>query len=195
MRRALVVIAAIALGGCSVDPATPTRYYRVEVATSAARDDFRGRIVVEPFEAYGIYTERPLVFRSGGALEQYNYALWAEPPAVMLRDSLIVHLRAAFGSSQVLQAGGRARGDFTVRPRLKRLDHQLGGKAQAAFAVEFRVTDAEDNERVLLTFDETAPVGGNSVEDFVAATDRLAARAYDLLVEKIRALPPAATPG
>ncbi len=194
---AIAVIATLLVAACSADPATPVRYYRVEVAPAPAAGDFSGRIVVEPFEVYGIYTERPLVFRSGdsaGVLEQYNYQFWAEPPAIMLRDSLVTHLRSAFKSAQVLQAGGRARGDLTVRPRLKRLDHVLG-RREAAFAVEFRVTDADDNERLLLSFDETVAAGGSSIEDYVAATDRLAAKAYAALVERIRALPPAATPG
>jgi ABC-type uncharacterized transport system auxiliary subunit len=87
------------------------------------------------------------------------------------------------------------RGDYSIHARLKRLEHKLGPSPQAAFAAEFRVVDGDDNERALVYFDETAPAAGGSVEDFVLAMDQLVAKAYAQLAEKIRALPPAATPG
>jgi uncharacterized lipoprotein YmbA len=184
----LLTCAALALVGCSVTPAPPVHYYRVEISAPASASSFAGRIVVEPFETYGIYTERPLLFRSGDAthaLEQYHYQFWAEPPAVALRDSLVVYLRGAFASAQVVQAGGRTRGDLTVHARLKRFEHLLGSPSQAAFAVEFRVVDADDNERLQWAFDEKASAGGASVEDFVAAMDQLVAKAYSGLVERL----------
>jgi uncharacterized lipoprotein YmbA len=185
----MAALAALAIVACSVAPAPPVRYYRVEVAAPQGSSAFAGRIVIEPFESYGINNERPLVFRSHdatSALEQYNYQFWAEPPGVMLRDSLIAYLRGAFASAQVTQAGGRVRGDLAIHARLKRLEHVLGSSPEAAFAVEFRVTDAEDNERLLLIFDEKAPVSGSSVEDFVGAMDQLVAKAYARLTEQLR---------
>ncbi len=184
----MAALAALAIVACSVAPAPPVRYYRVEVAAPQSGSTFAGRIVIEPFESYGINNERPLIFRSQdatSALEQYHYQFWAEPPGVMLRDSLISYLRGAFANAQVTQAGGRARGDLTVHPRLKRLEHVLGSSPQASFAVEFRVNDAEDNERLLLDFDEQAPVSGSSVEDFVSAMDRLVGKAYANLAERL----------
>lgn len=185
--RTLAAVVLLALAGCSVAPAPPERYYRVEVAPAAGAASPGGRIAVESFETYGIYNERALLFRAGsGALEQYHYQFWAEPPGVMLRDALVAYLRGAYGADRVLPAGGRARGDFTLRARLRKLEHLPGSPPQAALAVEFTVTDRDDQPRLTLAFDETAVAAGPSAEDFVAAMDQLVAKAYARLAERLR---------
>jgi len=194
----------LALTSCAVDPAPPVRYFRIEIPVPGSVSRFSGRILVEPFEAYGINNERSIVFRSReatSALEQYHYASWAEPPGVTLRDSLIAYLRGAFPQAQILPAGGRTRGDFTLRPRLKRLEHVLGSPAQAAFAAEYRVTDFDDEDVLQVAFDDKAAAAGASVEDFVAALDPLIGKSYGNLADQlrkaleIRSPPPAAKPG
>lgn len=189
MRIALAITLGLTLSACSVAPAPPDRYYRVEVPPAGSTTNFSGRILIEPFEAYGIYNERPLVFHAAdasSALEQYHYQFWAEPPGMMLRDAMIAYLRTGLSGAQVEAAGGRQRGDLTVHTRLKRLEHRLGSPPQAVFAAEFRIIDASDNERATLVFDETIAAGGASVEDFVLAMDQLVGKAYGQLVERVR---------
>jgi ABC-type uncharacterized transport system auxiliary subunit len=138
-----------------------------------------------------VYNERPLIFIEGnasGTLQQYHYQSWAEPPGVMLRDALIAYLRTALSGASIDSAGSRLRGDFIVHARLKRLEHRLGSPPQAAFAVEFRIIDAADNERALLSFDEVAPAAGASIEDFVGAMDQLVGKAYAALAARVREL-------
>jgi uncharacterized lipoprotein YmbA len=185
-----VLVVALALTACSVSPTPPERYYRVEIPATAGTASFKHQIVVEPFEVYGAYSERPLLFRSAdkdSALEQYHYQYWVEPPAIMLRDSLVACLRNAFGAAQVLASGSRVRGDLIVRPRLKRFEHVTGGSGpRAAFSAEFTVTDNANNLLFVLDFNDEATAAGSSVEDYIAAMNGLVAKAYARLSERLR---------
>jgi len=199
-RLALVACAGTTMffiAACSTAPAPPERFYRVEAPAASSTTSLQGRILIEPFEAYGVYNERPILYLSpeaSGTLQQYHYQFWAEPPGMMLRDAMIAYLRTAFSGAQVESAGGRARGDYVVHTRLKRLEHRLGSPAQAQFAAEFRVVDAADNERAIVLFDEVAPAAGGSVEDFVAAMDQLVGKAYAQLAARLREVTSAPRP-
>ena len=187
----------LCIAACSTAPAPPERFYRVEAPAASSTTSLPGRIVVEPFEAYGVYNERPILYldaAASGTLQQYHYQFWAEPPGVMLRDALIANLRTAFSGAQIESAGGRVRGDYVVHARLKRLEHRLGSPPQAQLALEFRVVDAADNERAVVLFDDVAPAAGASVEDFVLAMDQLLGKASAQLAERLRAITSAPGP-
>ncbi len=191
------LIAVLTLCACSTAPAPPERFYRVEAPAASSTTSLPARIVVEPFEAYGVYNERPILYLSAdasGTLQQYHYQFWGEPPGVMLHDALIAYLRTAFSGAQIESAGGRVRGDYVVHARLKRLEHRLGSPAQAQFAVEFRIVDAADNERAIVLFDDVAPAAGGSVGDFVLWMDQLLGKACAQLAGRRRELSSPARP-
>ena len=187
---ATMIVVAVLAAACSVDPAPPERNYRVDIATPAGAAPFKGTIVVEAFQAQGVYSERPLLFRHSGdvaVLEQYHYQFWAEPPAAMMRDGLVSYLRGAFGTGQVFPADARARGDYTVRARIRRFEQIVDGdKSRAALAMEFIVSDGAGNPRFVLDFNEEATAAGRSLEEHVAALTSLTAKAYATLGDRLR---------
>lgn len=172
---------ALALAACSSAPAQPQRYFRLTAVPVEVRLEFPATIIVGAVEAYGVASERPLLYRSSAdsrALEQYHYSLWSEPPAIMLRDVLVGHLRAAFGADRVLAVDTRLRPEYRVRTRLKRLEQIPAKNApRAALGLEFTVTGAQDEILFVLDFSEEVTAAGNSVEDHVAALEGLMARA------------------
>lgn len=197
-RLALFVL-GLALAACSSTPSQPQRYYGLAAVPVEGPLEFPAMIVIGAIEAYGVVAERPLLYRSSAdsrALAQYHYSLWREPPAIMLRDALVGHLRAAFGAARVLAVDTRLRPEYRVRTRLKRLEQVLGNKAsRAVLALEFTVTGAQDELLFVLDFAEETAAAGLSVEDHVAALEGLMAKACRELEHRLvqAAAPGAAT--
>lgn len=193
MRALLAALAgALLCGACATaDPPPPDRYYRLAGADAGRKVDWKVRIVVQPVEAHGVYSERPLLFRRGGAeapLEQYHYHLWAEAPAQLLGDLLADHLRAVYGGTSVFSPGARVPPDLVIRPRLRALEQVQEPSLQARLALQFVVTDDLHAPLLALDFDESEPLGGPSPEEFAAGINRLAVRACAQLAEKLATL-------
>lgn len=188
MRLAGCLVAAALTCACASAPLPVDRYYRIEVAaapgiTVAGTEP----ILLEPFEALGVYAERALLYQEAGpAMRQYGHQFWSEPPASMLSDALAATLRAALGASRVHTRATRERPAIQVRPRLRKLEQVLGADgARAAYAVDFTVTDRDGRPRFVLSFDETEPAATSGPDTYVTALDVLVARANARLVERL----------
>lgn len=192
IRAALLAIVTLA-AGCASDPPPPDRYYRLEPVAATPAGAWNRRIVVQPFEAHGVYSERALLFRrqaaGGTALEQYNYHYWAEPPALMLGDLVTDHLRGAFGERQVYRSSSRVRPDIVVRPRLRNLVQVLDPQPQALLSIQFTVTDDLNAPLLVVEFDEAAALPGTAPRDYIEAINRLAGQAAQRLAAQLAALP------
>lgn len=172
------LLAVILLGGCAAAPVPINAYYTLAPVVDAKPSALRARLLVEPFQMLGIYTERPLLYRRGVVLSQYRYQFWAEPPALMWRNALMDALRDA-GAENVLTPEMRVNPDHTIRTRLKRMEQILDGDAaQARLALEFSVTDASDRGVLMLDFDEQQALESDNPEDYAKAINQLAGRAF-----------------
>ncbi len=190
-RAALTTFAAALLAACAATPTPPDRYYPL-LPPSPAPDSVVAQpsaVLLEPFDAFGIYGERNLIYRrpeAGGALEQYRHQFWAEPPTLMLGDGLKMALRSALGPTRVHGRETRARPDYLIRPRLRRLVPRiapLGSRAE--LAIEFSVVDQSNEPRFVLLFEESQAAAGNSPEAFVAAASALAAQANARFIKRL----------
>jgi uncharacterized lipoprotein YmbA len=187
-------LAVLVVAGCASSPLPVDRYYRIDAPVPAAASaSSTAAILLEPFEARGVYAERALLFRDAGegvALRQYGHQFWTEPPSLMLDDALTASLRAAFGESRVHARASRERPDLQVRPRLRKLEQVIdGGHGAAAYAVEFTVTDQDGRPRFVVSFDETEAAQTAGPDAYVKALDALVARANAKLVERLSAEP------
>ncbi len=183
MRALTVFVAVLLVQACSNLPAPPPdQYFRLATPPAAAAVSSAVRIQVENVEAHGVYAERPLLYRSGGksaAAQQYRYELWAEPPAKMLRNTLVDHLRSQYGADRVWTSEARARADFVLRGRLRALDQlREGAGGRALLSLEFLVNDAEGNVVAVFEYSEEIPAASISVSDYVAALNQGLTRAY-----------------
>lgn len=193
MIRAALLALLVLAAGCASDPPPPDRYYRLESIPAESAGKWNRRIVVQPFEAHGVYSERALLFRreaaGGTAIEQYNYHYWAEPPALMLGDLVADHLRGAFGERQVHRSASRVRPDVVVRPRLRNLVQVLDPEPRALLSIQFTVTDDVNSPLLVLDYDEAAPLPGTAPREYIEAINRMAGEAAAQLAAKLAALP------
>lgn len=190
-RWPLLLLALCAfVSACAVQPRPVDLYYRLDgVAQAAPFAADAPSVLVEPFDAFGLYAERPLIFRRAeaqGAAEQYRHQFWIEPPALMLSDGLRRSLRTALGDAKVHPRNARERAAYVIKPRLRRLEQVVEpGGARAEFAVDFLVTDEANAPRFVVTVEEAQKVASDSPAAFAIAASELAAKANLKLLERL----------
>lgn len=190
-----VACVGVLLAGCAGEPVPVERFYRPDVAVPAARTPLRARILVESFDAAGVYGDRALVFRGeDGTYRQYHYHSWIEAPSNLLRDSLADYLRTVFGAGQVFTPQARVDGDVRLRARLRHLDQlRDGAGSRAGLGLEVVLSDRDDELLGTLNFDESEACAGAGPGDCQQADAALLGRAYaqiaDLIDAKARKLP------
>lgn len=184
-----LLLLTLLLSACAAPQVAPDRYYRIESAAEAPKVAQPLDVMLESFDAFGVVAERQLIFRrpeAGGAWEQYRQQFWAEPPARMLTDGLLATLRTALGAEQVHGRNSRTRADWVLRPRLRRLEQQLDADgAKAHVAIDFVVTNENNEPRFVVVFDQTQPIESATPEAFARAAEQLAAKANLRLVERL----------
>lgn len=182
----LIAAMALLLASCAAAPVPTTAYYTLTPVSETKSSALKARLMVEPFQIIGIYTERPLLYRRGVALTQYRYQFWAEPPALMWRDALIDGLRG-HGATNVLTPETRVSADYILRSRLKRMEQVLDeGAAQAVLALEFVVADSAGRVVLSQDFDQQQKLDSDDPEDYVKAINQLAGRAFTQLNAGLR---------
>lgn len=179
-----MVLCAMLAVACASSPPPPDRFYRMNVPAPGGMQALTGTVVVEPFEAHGIYAGRELLYARGGAIEPYFYQHWAEPPAVMMQDALVQYLRAALPRARVLTPSMSASPDYRIRARLRALEQRVDDR-RAALAVEFTLLDAHGEFLGTLNFDDEAPLADLTVARYVEAQDALAAKAFAELTARL----------
>lgn len=192
MLKPLLLLGPLLVAGCASRPLPAELYYRLDSAVPGppAVSDAPA-VLVEGFNAHGLYAERPLIFRrpqAQGALEQYRHQFWVEPPAQMLADGLHRTLRQALGEARVQPRSARTRADWVVRPRLRRLEQVLDGAggSVAEYAVDYFVTDESNAPRFVLSFEEKMASADDSPAAFAKTASDLAVKANLALLERLR---------
>lgn len=185
IRVGAIVIVTLLLAACAAGPAPlPDVYFRLEPPPAPALGPLARRIVVEPVEAPGIYSERPLLWARGPALQQYYRHYWAEAPSRQLQEALVTALRQA-GATQVYSAADRVRGDLYLRCRLRRYELQTEGPRRAVLALEMLVTDGGQRPVLRLDFARDKPVADASPRAYVDAQAALSGEAFAGLARRL----------
>ena len=170
----LAVLAAAALCGCL--GGRPVKYFTVTIpaASAPAEHAFPIALVVGHISAPEILQDQPIVYRSGrNEIGAYQYHLWAEPPAQMIKIALIRRLRASGRYQSVTRLGGSTRGDFELRGRLYDFEEVDNGKTiTAKVSMNFDLIDRATHKPVWNHFySRTDPVQGKNITAVVAALD------------------------
>lgn len=191
MKRLMLLWTTVCAGlsACATQPLPADLHYRLDAAAEIATLPTSPALLLESFDAFGLYAERPLIYRRAdaqGAVEQYRHQFWIEPPALMLSDGLRRSLRNAFGDAKVHARNARERTAYVIKPRLRRLEQVIEPTGvRAEFAVDFLVTDAAHAPRFVLQFEESLRVDSDAPAAFAAAASELAAKANRRLVERL----------
>ena len=190
-KRFGLLLASLLLSACAAQTVPSDRYYRIALQAVAQIKPLTDppQIMLEPFQASGVYAERALVYRrpeARGALEQYRQQFWLELPALMLTDGLREALRTAAGDERVQARDARLKVAYIVTPRLRKLDQVLGPEgARAEYEVEFVVTDEDNETRFVERVDLAVALADTHPQSFADATSKLAAQANQKLIERL----------
>lgn len=148
VRHLALAAVAAALGGCALlgsDDRRPPAVYVLTLPRAEAPATIApcGTLEVhEPAPAAGFASARMLYQREPHRLEAFAYARWAEPPASMVQEALVVALEASGLFSAVLPAPAPVPADVSVAGDLLRvLQHFDGGASEAEVGLDVRVVD------------------------------------------------------
>jgi ABC-type uncharacterized transport system auxiliary subunit len=185
MKHLIAALTLCALAACGSAPAVEDRYYRPAVAVpTAPHAPLKVRLIVEPFEMHGLYSDRPLVYVDrSGAYQQSNHNNWIEPPSIMLASSLLDTLRAAYGNDAAFLPDARVAAEITVRTRIRRFERLPRAEpVQALLSLEIVVTGRGSKLIGSVDFEESAAAGKN-IPDYVQTQAALLAKAYAKLLD------------
>lgn len=151
-----VILAAVAMVGCTPQEIPQDRYYRLspdfaEVPRSTA--PLPGGVVVDRPEADGLLSERAIIYvvpDAPSTLHTFSYHLWAVPPAIMLQDLLVRCLRAGAVADQVLTPEVRAATRYTLLSRLQQMELQSGPSRQVVLSLDIGLRD--DKKKALVVW-------------------------------------------
>jgi len=185
MRRSAILAAALLLlGGCASQPLPRDHYYRLEVEpprTSAA-PYLKGTVEVASFRADGLVADRPLTWVTADApheLQVYHYHQWTAPPAALLQDALVEHLRGAGIADRVVTPELRAAPDFVVVGRLRRLEMVTGATPAVLVDLELALREINPDRVVLVkSYRERRAVSDESIGTAVLAMGEVVTDLY-----------------
>lgn len=193
----LAPLPLLLLAACAQPELPKDHFYRVQAAAPERKPGaplFKGTVEVRRFVADGLTAGRPIVFSEAGndhRLRAYHYHFWTEPPIVMLRDQLIDYLRAANVAAMVVPAEMRARPDFRLTAKIKRLEKVVGPRPSAVAELELGLQDESNGEIVhLANYRLEVGAASQSVGDAVIAMNKAVTEIYRRFVASLRKLRP-----
>lgn len=174
VRLTLAVLAVTAF--CSCLGGRPIKYFTVTIpaASQPAAHALPVTLVVGHISAPEILQDQPIVYRSGrNEIGAYQYHLWAEPPAQMIKTALIRRLQASGQYQAVTRLGGSTHGDYVLRGRLYDFEEvDSSGTITAKVSMDFELIDHATHKPVWNHFySRTEPVQGKDISAVVAALD------------------------
>jgi cholesterol transport system auxiliary component len=196
MKRALVILLwALALGGCLGGGAGPARQFFVLEAPAApaaprAAAPLPMTLLVSATTVDAFYDSDSLVFsRVAGERQYYQFASWTERPARRIAHLAQRRIEARGSFAAVAGLASGVRGDLLLNVALIDFYHDAAaspGNVRVALAAE--LVDART--RSLLgrrVFVAAAPVASDDARGAVAGFDRATAEALDALVVWVEA--------
>ena len=193
--KGLVLLMSVSLGACAQPELPKDHYYRLNVTTPQQTKQeiiFKGTIEIERFMADGLAAGRPIVYSDSGneqQLMEYHYHFWTEPPIIMLRDQLIDFLRAANVAKMVVSPEMRARPDYRLTAKIKRLEKVVGSKPSAIAELELGLQNEKNGEIVhLANYRVEVGAQSQSVDDAVIALNKALSKIYSRFVASLRKL-------
>ena len=191
-RPALITAAVLTIGllnGCGAT--RPSKYYQLTVpadAPAAERTDaVPVSLLVGGLMTSHLYREDRIVYGNGSEqLGTYEYQRWAEPPAEMIQEVLLRHLRASGRYRAVHYRRSNMKGDFALRGHLYDFKEITGSQMSARVTLDLEMRDLKNGATVwthYYTHDE--PAAGKDVPAVVVALDTNVQRAVKEIVESL----------
>lgn len=179
IRKSLVLAGTlgILLLLCDCGASRPVKYYVLDanMPPAASAQPLPVTLLVGRIATTQLYRADRLVYGSGPVmLGTYEYERWAESPADMVQDILIISLRASGRYRSVTRMSSSVRADYIVRGRLFSL-YDVENKSQilARFSMQLDLFDPKSGMTVWSdNYSHDEPVSGKKVPDVVEALDK-----------------------
>lgn len=191
-RHALILVVALVAGALSGCGATrPSKYYQLTVPADAPpverTDAVPVSLLLGGLMTSHLYREDRIVYGNGPEqLGTYEYQRWAEPPAEMIQEVLLRHLRASGRYRAVHYRRSNMKGDFALRGHLYDFKELTGSQMSARVTLDLEMRELKNGATVwthYYTYDE--PTTGKDVPAVVAALDKNVQRAVKEIVESL----------
>ncbi len=188
----LAPLVAAFLAACAQPPVPEDHFYRLRVTPPErplAEPPLDGILEVERLAADGLTAGRPIVYSQSGKpheLKEYHYHFWTEPPTVMLRDQLVVYLRAAGVATEVVTPELRVEPDYVLAGKIRRLERILGTPPRVVVEIELGLRRSDGGRLLHLeTYHAEAEAGADTVAAAVEALNGALAGIYAKFAEDI----------
>jgi cholesterol transport system auxiliary component len=191
-RRALILAVALTIGLLSGCGATrPSKYYQLTVPADApaveGTDAVPVSLLLGGLMTSHLYREDRIVYGNGPEqLGTYEYQRWAEPPAEMIQEVLLRHLRASGRYRAVHYRRSNMKGDFALRGHLYDFKEITGSQMSARVTFDLEMRDLKNGATVWTHYySHDEPAGGKDVPAVVEALDKNVQRAVKEIVESL----------
>ena len=174
-RSACPSLAAAVLLSTSACAPHQVQYYQLATIVKPAAPAETGPVVlVGRIAVPQALQDGRIRYRDGlNAVGGYEYHRWADPPGIMVRDSLIYVLRASGKFKSVQDASSAAEGDYGVRGKLLEFEELDGNGITTRVSLDLEMREVKTGRLVwtdLFTHDD--PVRAKTVPDVVQSLDR-----------------------
>lgn len=191
--RILILSLVFFLGACgSQKPVPVDHFYRLPSIDAGSVDDVTlsdGVIYVANFQTDGLHLERAMVHTEnsqGLELSQYHYKHWIDSPTRLIRDHLVMYLRA-ISAAPVIVTTVDPYPQLEVTGKIHRFDQVVGGgNSEVVVSLELR---ADEGGKLvhLQDYTLTEPVNGDGVEDTVSAFNQALLSCFSQFVNEVKA--------
>lgn len=184
--RASIAMVCLALAGCSLGEADiKDRFYALSPPATlpALKRGIAGAVMVEKFDAEGTVAGRPILYSyvtQPGAIHEYAYELWTQPPGTLIRDRVVEVLLRSGAAKTVFTPDKKGLPDYTISGRVHELRRVLGEPPAVRVRLEISVYD-ERAQR--MTMNRIYTLALNHPQD----TMDEAARTMSLAIDRILA--------
>lgn len=181
MKR-LLLTALLMLTACATPPPTPTdHFYRLPAAQPGDCDaQVSGVLRLEPFRSTGLLRGRSIVYAESSSnveLDSYDYHLWQDSPAYLIRDHLARYLDACNFADKVTTAAA-VPAEWVLQGTIHDLMH-VRGRQEISIVLELQLRQRGQAAPVVLkTYREHKAVAADGMPAVVAAFGRALNRIY-----------------
>ena len=193
--KGLVLLISVSLGACAQPELPKDHYYRLNVtAPQQAKQKviFQGTIEIERFVADGLTAGRSIVYSDSGneqQLMEQHYHFFSLSPIIMLRDQLIDLLRAANVATMVVSPEMRARPDYRLTAKIKRLEKVVGSQPSAIVELELGLQNERNGSIIHLeNYRVEVEAPSQSVDDAVISMNMALTDIYSRFITSLRNL-------
>jgi cholesterol transport system auxiliary component len=198
MRRilaALIVAAALAVGGCSPPPVPDVTYFRLPPPAALPHADQPLSLLpieVDTFSAEGVYAEQALIYGVAGdasALRTYHYQLWSDPPSHALQERMVNMLRTCGIAALVTDRLPASTQALRIRGTIRRFERVKAAESySAAVTVAMRVEQDEGEPIIEREYKAEVPAADATISATFAAFGSAVDQAFAAFYTDLAAL-------